>query len=69
MRILRLEPGDVIIPPFAIIAVTVASQGETLLLTLFTCFCFVARTVQPFVTAPTYRPVSGIGKSRFRIAC
>ena len=38
MRISRLEPDDVIIPPFAVIAVTVASQGETLLLTLFS-FC------------------------------
>ena len=34
----RLEPDDVIIPPFAVIVVTVASQGETLLLTLFS-FC------------------------------
>ena len=38
MRILRREPSDVIIPPFAVIAVTVASQRETLLLTLFS-FC------------------------------
>ena len=28
MRILRLEPDDVIIPPFAMIALTVASQQE-----------------------------------------
>ena len=35
MRILRLEPNDVIIPPFSVIAVTVAGKGETLLLTLF----------------------------------
>ena len=31
MRILRLEPDDVIIAPFAVIAVAVAFQGETLL--------------------------------------
>ena len=37
-RILRLEPDDVIIPPFVVIAVTVATQGETPLLTLFS-FC------------------------------
>ena len=35
MRILRLEPDDVIIPPFAVIAVKVVSQGETLPLSLF----------------------------------
>ena len=35
MRILRLKRNDVIIPPLAVIAVTVATQGETLLLTLF----------------------------------
>ena len=44
MRILRLEPDDVIIPPFAVIAVTVATQGETLLLTLFS-FCGESGTV------------------------
>ena len=31
MRILRLELDDVIIAPFAVIAVAVAFQGETLL--------------------------------------
>ena len=31
MRILRLEPDDVIIPLFAVIAVAVACQGETFL--------------------------------------
>ena len=35
---------DVIIPPFAVIAVTVATQGETLLLTLF-LFCGESGTV------------------------
>ena len=29
MRIVRLEPDDVIIPLFAVIAVAVACQGET----------------------------------------
>ena len=39
MRILRLKPDDVIISPaFAVIAGTVSSQGETLLLPLFS-FC------------------------------
>jgi len=38
LRQLRLEPDDVIIPPFAVIAVIVATQGKTLLLTLFS-FC------------------------------
>ena len=33
--------------PFAVIAMTVASREETLLLT---CFRFVARAVQPFLT-------------------
>ena len=44
MRILRLKRNDVIIPPLAVIAVTVATQGETLLLTLFS-FCGETRTV------------------------
>ena len=35
---LRLEPDDVIIPPLAVIAVTVTIQGETLLLALLS-FC------------------------------
>ena len=35
MRILRLKRNDVIIPPLAVIVVTVATLGETLLLTLF----------------------------------
>ena len=44
MRILRLKRNDVIIPPLAVIAVTVATQGETLLLTLFS-FCGESGTV------------------------
>ena len=45
MRILRLEPDDVIIPPFAVISVIVASQGQALLrLTLFS-FCGESGTV------------------------
>ena len=35
---LKIGTHDVIIPPFAVVVVTVASQGETLLLTLFS-FC------------------------------
>ena len=35
---LRLKPDDTIIPPLAVIAVTVDSQGETLLLTLFSFY-------------------------------
>ena len=36
MRILRLKPDNVIIPPaFAVIAGTVSSQGETLTFTFF----------------------------------
>ena len=38
MRILRLDSDDVIIPPFAVIAMTVASQGETIILISFS-FC------------------------------
>lgn len=47
MRILRLEPDDVIIPPFAVIAMTVASQGETIILVL-SLFC--GESGQPFLT-------------------
>ena len=58
MRISRLELHDLIIPPFAVFAVTVASQGGTLLLTLFS---FVARMGQPFLTGRIYRAVSEMG--------
>ena len=43
MRILRLEPDDVIIAPFAVIAVAVAFQGETLL----SLFVFVLWRIFP----------------------
>ena len=35
----------------------------------FSCFRFLARAVQPFLPGRISRPVSGIGNSRFRIAC
>ena len=56
MRILRLKTDDVITPPFAVIAVTAASLGEILLLSLFP---FVARAVQPFLTGRIYRAFQG----------
>ena len=69
MRILRMEPDDVVIPPFAVVAVTVASQGETFLLTLFS-FCGESGTTVSSFSNWTH--LSGRFRdwgSRFRIAC
>ena len=64
MRILRLELDDVIIAPFAVIAVAVACQGETLL-SLFVFVLWREQYTRLILTGRIYRAVSGIGNSRF----